>query len=503
MTGEDTGQFHHRVANAVAALRDDPSFAPLEMSWNSPAAPSIALQSDIVVIHGLAGAEIATLINERRAAGRPTLVEFADDLTAEVPWTRRGLPHRDPFVVGRQLLHGSLADGLQLSSRGLRDRYAEINPRTAVLDNVVEFPDQFPSKPPGFVVGWAGTRSHAADLAAIAPAIISFCQRRPDAVFALMGDSELFAMFAALPQPQFIRREFGSYEDYRAFLNTLHVGVIPLRETQFNGGRSDVKLVEMVASGLAVIAQDAPAYHALRDSVLLFREGAELEQLIDVLYDDSEVRRRLAARAWRALRETHCASAVTARHRAWFAEWRPEHGSGPVNISNDDASSDAVCSLNDALRAAHTGDKEGALAAMLALLRRNPTYSQARWQATLMLLDLGRPAAALETGAPLARCRVFRDAWLTVASGLTDNAEIGSQIQTPSLRAMLTRTNERAADYHARVLESHPFHYFALAAEERRAHVDGNVARAAGLRRRLHLVRPERRGASIAISGAA
>ena len=166
--GEDQGQFRHRILNPVGALDATPGFRASARAWQDSNARDEALSADIVVIHNLGDVEVEPLIERRRRRGLATLVEIADDPTAVTPGAERGPATRDAFHVGRQLLHASLADGVQFSSAGLRDRYHEVNPRTVVLDNLVAFPPVPPARPGGFVIGWAGTRSHAADLAAIA-----------------------------------------------------------------------------------------------------------------------------------------------------------------------------------------------------------------------------------------------------------------------------------------------------------------------------------------------
>ena len=212
--GEDQGQFRHRVMNAVRALDATPGFRAWFRSWQDPLGRNDALSADVVVLHNLGDVEVERLIERRRRRGLVTLVEIGDDPTAVTPWRRAGPATRDAFHVGRQLLHASLADGVQFSSAGLCDRYREVNSRTAILDNLVAFPPVPPAKPGGFVIGWAGTRSHAADLEAVAPAIGAFCARHPDAVFAVMGDPSLHPLMDSIPAGQRRVAPFASYEQY-------------------------------------------------------------------------------------------------------------------------------------------------------------------------------------------------------------------------------------------------------------------------------------------------
>src|SRR4051794_8408791 len=50
--------------------------------------------------------------------------------------------------------------------------FGEVTPRAPLSQPRTPFPAELPPKPPGFVLGWSGSRSHAASLAAAAPAVI-------------------------------------------------------------------------------------------------------------------------------------------------------------------------------------------------------------------------------------------------------------------------------------------------------------------------------------------
>ncbi len=385
--GEDQGPFRHRLVNAVSALGREPEFNVAMMAWDARETAARAIEADIVVLHGLGAIEVESLIEQRRALGRATLYEIADDLTAATPWRRRGPSTRNVFHVGRQLRHAALADGVQCSSEGLRARYAALAPRTAVLDNLVAFPVAPPAKSSGFVFGWAGTRSHAQDLAAIVPAIEAFCRRHGDATFALMGDAELHALFAGIAPSQRRFSTFGPYDDYRAFLDALHVGVIPLGDSQFNRGRSDVKLIEMAAAGVAVLAQDAPVYRPSADVARLFRTVADVESALEHLYRHRELIAQEGALAFDTLRIRRGDAAVRAAHVAWYRRFIGP--SAEVTRTRPEVPDfDYFAMEKERRRRLADGDARGASAL----------------QATL---DLLTPERAATTKAPLRRYRAF------------------------------------------------------------------------------------------------
>ncbi|HEX5184347.1 MAG TPA: hypothetical protein VFW19_14510 [Allosphingosinicella sp.] len=412
--GEDAGAHQHRVTNAINLIGDDSGFMAAELSWLAPGAPELALAADILVVHALAAAEIEGLIQERRRRGRVTLFEIGDDLSAPRPWSRHRAGAQRALVVGRQLLHASVSDGVQFSSTALKAKYSLLNPVAAVLDNVVDFPSRVPSRSPGFAIGWGGTRSHLADLEAIAPAIMSFCAEQPRAVFSLMGDESLRVPFAGLSPGQFLWRPFSTYAEYRAFLGTLDVGLAPLADGPFNRGRSDVKPIEMVAEGAAVLVQSAPAFAALPASLPRFEDANGLLALLRKLFAAPAELVALASAAREDLSATRGTRNVREQHLSWYRS-RLLTRTGPLRLPPPN---DCALRLEDARRHAGTGETEATLAIVHSLIDEMPNYAQARWLGAQLLAGIGRTAEAIALGSPLGACPVHRHVWEPLARAL-------------------------------------------------------------------------------------
>lgn len=482
-TDEDAGALHHRVTQPSRLLEGHADLAPTAQSWRAPDAPELALAADVLVIHALAGIEIETLIRERRRLRRPTLFEIGDDLSALRHGSRRGANKPNPIDVGRQCLHASLADGVQFSSNALQMRYAQLNARTAVLDNAVEFPANVVSRPNGFVFGWAGTRSHQPDLEALVPAITAFCARRPNAKFALMGHAALASLFSALSPSQFHWQPFGSYAEYRAFFGTLHVGLVPIADGAFGRGRTDVKAIEMAAEGAAVLAQSAPALTNLPAIVPRFDDGETLSALLDALYSNPKRVERLAQETRKMMQVQRGVAGVRARHVTWYRSWLGSR-TGPLVISEQ---IEQTLQLSAALEIAGNGDHAEALAMVCTLLDANPSYQQARWLAVRLLTKLRQPAEALALGAPLQLCPIHRHVWSSLALTLGGAEDHKARSSLP-LGSKMTVSHAERETYHTALLATHPYHPFALAAEEYRLRQVGDVAAATTLQERRALL---------------
>ena len=134
-----------------------------------------------------------------------------------------------------------------------------------------------------------------------------------------MGDPSLHNLLDGVPASQRRLTPFATYEEYRVFLDGLHVGIIPLEDTRFNRGRSDVKLVEMAAAGLAVVAQRVPVYAAHGDVALLFSDAAELDAHLERLHADRRALDRTASATFETMRTRRGDEVVHEQHRAWYA----------------------------------------------------------------------------------------------------------------------------------------------------------------------------------------
>ena len=294
-----SGDFSHRIRDPGEALSRGSEFAVADLHLYHPLFPDLALKADLVVLHLLHQPEITRLIHLRRKAGLPTVFEIPDDFTR--PWQEMGEgdPHRNPYIRQNFLHHASLCDGLQCSSQTLVDDFGFLNPNHRVFPNQVRVPDDGPSpRGAGFVVGWGGSLGHREDLAWVAPTIKAFCKRHADACFAFMGSRGLFdELFGDLPTEKVRYREPGGMDDWLAFIDGLHVGLAPLRDTPFNRARSDGKYLEYAAFGAAPLVSDMPNYQPHRTRARMFTDLDGLDAALEELYASPDSVRTLAARA--------------------------------------------------------------------------------------------------------------------------------------------------------------------------------------------------------------
>lgn len=146
-------------------------------------------------------------------------------------------------------------------------------------------------------LGFAGTISHAPDLALIEPALLRLAHRYGDRI-------EIFLWGAwtenlrACDRVQIIKQGL-PYWHYLQRLNDLEfdIGLIPLADTEFNRCKSDIKWVEYGALGIPAVVSDLPLYEEAKRSGLAVvvpnDSDAWYEALVDLI-EQPEKRLRLA-----------------------------------------------------------------------------------------------------------------------------------------------------------------------------------------------------------------
>jgi hypothetical protein len=296
--GENRGLYVQHVASMEWLLAESPWQVETVNSL-SPALEAAALAADLVIVQMLPNSEAEAVIRARRSAGRPTVFEITDNVLDLGPWLDSRHVLRNPLVRQNILYHAWLCDALQVYAQPLAQLFNLVNPRIGVFDPYVPLARPKPAAPEGpFVVGWAGTGSHAEDLARIAPAIVGFCRREPGAIFAYMGDLDLFrSCFAGIDPAQTDVRPFGSYDTYLEFVRTWDLGLAPLGASGFNSARTDTKFATYAACQVAALIEKHPVHEPHKGRALLFDSVEGLGAMLDRLKLNRAEARDLARRA--------------------------------------------------------------------------------------------------------------------------------------------------------------------------------------------------------------
>ena len=304
-----SGEFKHRIQWPGEALDASGFFRVQNIHLYHPDFWSLAISADLLVIHFLHQREILRLIRERRAQGKITLFEIPDNFLALGSFADSAL--LDPILRQNTLYYASLCDGVQFTTDELAHRFAFCGAHRVVFANQLpRVPARRKPRNGPFVFGWGGSHSHTDDLAYMADAVVSFCARHPDAIFAYKGSRKNFErQFHCIPEKQKRFTPFGPMAEYLAFIESLHVGIAVVAPSGFTACRSDVKYLEYAAYGAAPVLSRAPLYepHGKDASrARLFGNAIELSDVLEDLYQDDHGREQLAQAAFNYAHErTH------------------------------------------------------------------------------------------------------------------------------------------------------------------------------------------------------
>ena len=463
LRGENHGVYVQHVSSLQWLLTEDDGWSVAALDPFHPAFAEAALHSDIVVVHMLPHREIEAMIRLRRERSLPTVFELGDNFLGIGAWLPKSNLLRSPLVRQRLLYHASLCDALQVYAPGLRELFARVNPRVTLFDPYIPIPGEAPRKPDGFVFGWGGTTSHEDDLQRVAPAIVEFCARHDDVVFAFMGDPAMFARhFHAIPPQQTRVTPFGSFEAYAEFVRGLHVGIAPAKSSAFNAGRSDTKFVTYAAATVAPVLEDVPPYDAHAAHALLFRDPRELLEALDRLHRARTLLTGLAASALSWVRTERGAARLREQRGAFYRSLLRPAPVVPASIEPAPAESATLVDLGKLT-------PEEALSAARKIASAFPRYAQARLAIVSALEALGRVDELLAELERFDWPLLYNDTVEELrarAAGNVRPAEAEEHIER--IRSPFTRLRMRARDEKDRdaffraILEEQPYDYFAL-----------------------------------------
>lgn len=219
---------------------------------------------DMVHVYRRADRETFVAMRELAAQGVPTTWDTDDDLSAvpeESPTYRRTGGERGERKFRASLRIAKLATVVTVTTDTLADRYRE-----AGVEHVVVIPNYLSERPrprqqhEGVVVGWVAGVEHQADAVrlGIGETLQQLQARHPQVRIECIGvdlglprsDIPRFVPFAALP------RRMSGWD----------IGIAPLADLPFNRARSDIKIKEYAASGLAWLASPLAPYRHLGET---------------------------------------------------------------------------------------------------------------------------------------------------------------------------------------------------------------------------------------------
>jgi hypothetical protein len=247
--------------------------------------------------------EVVDLVARVKGRGTRLVYDLDDDLL-----TRHPDPATELWLEGmrpkiRFLLRE--ADLVTVSTTILAERLNAFNSRIFVWPNALDETLLVPAgtRPSAADIGYVGTHTHLPDLMSIVASLERVGSVIPGTRLELCGISE-DPRIAQLGSGQLItsvRRVEGQYCRFHRMLGieaAWKVGLAPLSAGQFNSAKSDIKLLDYTAAGIAAVVSDNVAYRDWDDgdTILRARNDAYDVAVLRLLQDD-ELRLGLVRRA--------------------------------------------------------------------------------------------------------------------------------------------------------------------------------------------------------------
>lgn len=171
------------------------------------------------------------------------------------------------------------ADSIITTNNYLKTQLKDFNKEIEVFPNVIDFEQsqfipnhQVSSFKTDLVhIGWSGSVTHLEDLRLIEPELLSL-NKSKEKDYKLMlagyyeGDAtwdkyeKIFTSNYILGDENYGRINAANVYSYAQAYNLFDIGIIPLRDNEFNRAKSDLKLLEMGAFGLPCIVSDIEVY---------------------------------------------------------------------------------------------------------------------------------------------------------------------------------------------------------------------------------------------------
>jgi glycosyltransferase involved in cell wall biosynthesis len=302
----------------VAAWAQDAAAVILPRAWWGPADRA----------HGQA------ILDELHAHGQAVIYEADDDVFSPDCLPQLALIHPAQADVAaleqeRQDRVWALqqADGVTVPTEALAAVVRQYTDRpVVVVPNAVDLPafravyDATPRTVSALTIGWAGGQRVASEFTELAAAWAQIAAAYPEVVFVVAGYPAP-PLIQAVPRARLWVEPWRPLAQAAAAYRNIDILCCPLTDTAFNQGKSPLKAFEGGAAECAVVASPTVYGEVMRDihTGLLTGGRAGWTAALSLLLEDGVLRRQLAARWAKRVRERH-SLAVTVG--AWPQAWQ-------------------------------------------------------------------------------------------------------------------------------------------------------------------------------------
>lgn len=307
----DTGDSFYRMRWPGADLaKQNPNWRVINLDAQAKERFEWGLNADLLVLLQSSDLDLLWLVQERKKLGKKTLVEYNDNYYHPQPWSPVVDAWNSPLIWQSYELIMNSADALMVTGPGLKSLFKQHYP-----GEIFEIENHFPRPLPDFKllwsepgerikIGWAGSLGHMADIISVRDVLAKLLKDFPQVDFFAMGNESLPEVLQ-LPNDRFKSFPWGSMEDYIRFWGPIHIGIAPLLDTPYNNCRSDIKAIEIAASGaIPVLANALPYKKFIKETkVPSFESPYGLYNALKNLIQKPAALRSIAERSYNYVRD--------------------------------------------------------------------------------------------------------------------------------------------------------------------------------------------------------
>lgn len=194
-----------------------------------------------------------------------------------------------------------LADHLVVATEEIKEAVKHLNPYITVIPNAIDpklWYKQNKKRTDGKIrIGWMSSGSHFADLPIIRPVMDAICEKYPQVEFHFAGMT-----WDNHKEKQFFHHAGRSgYLDFPKWYASLgiDISVAPLKDTQFNRCKSNIKWMEAAMLEIPTVASDVTPYHDIQHGKtgFLATNKEQWIKYLSLLIENEEKRREIGKNA--------------------------------------------------------------------------------------------------------------------------------------------------------------------------------------------------------------
>ena len=269
------------------------------------------VSADVLVVQRV-GEQRALDAIKRAQDNGVLIVHDVDDLLTSLPSSNpcagiygTGKPATRVFEEAMRL-----ADVMTASTSELAREYVRVRPNIDVCENMVKAEHLDALRPPEFSgapkvegqirIGYAGSPTHACDIATIGKPLLKVAQKYPHVRFIFFGQPPPPQLRPVADRVQYVAAISASpNESAEAFMlryyHTLRslqidIGVAPLESQTFNRCKSAIKLLEYGLVGIPVVASRVGPYRDYLGPAYMVLEDAEWITRLSALVESAQLR---------------------------------------------------------------------------------------------------------------------------------------------------------------------------------------------------------------------